>query len=130
MTDTNPSHDLLAAAMRSLDTAITAARPTEKFAAAHLAALRAAAALLAATTRPSSRRPTSVWTLLSRVAPDCADWAAYFAAGATKRALAEAGVHSAVSEREADDLLRGAHEFINMVADRLGMTRQMTLTAS
>lgn len=122
--------DLLSAAVRSLDVAITASRPSEKFVAAHLAALRAAAALLATQARPSSRRPTSVWTLLPRVAPDCADWAAYFAAGATKRALAEAGVQTAVSEREADDLVRGAHEFINLVADRLGVTRQMTLTAS
>ena len=71
-----------------------------------------------------------VWLLLPRVAPDCADWAAYFAAGATKRALAEAGVSTVVSEREADDLVRGAHDFINLVADRLGVTRQMTLTAS
>lgn len=130
MANTNPSNDLLAAAMRSLDVAITAARPAEKFAAAHLAALRAAAALLATQAKPSGRRPTSVWTLLPRVAPDCADWAAYFASGATKRALAEAGVQTAVSEREADDLVRGAHEFINLVADRLGVTRQMTLTAS
>jgi hypothetical protein len=130
MASTNSSHDLVAAALRSLDVAITATRPAERFAAAHLAALRAAAALVAAHAKPSGRRPTSVWLLLPRVAPDCADWAAYFAAGATKRALAEAGVSTVVSEREADDLVRGAHDFINLVADRLGVTRQMTLTAS
>src|SRR5689334_673355 len=51
-----------------------------RYAAAHLAALRAAAAVLAARARPappSSRRNrvTSVWTLLALVAPDFSEWA-------------------------------------------------------
>jgi len=47
------SIDLLAGALRSLDTAIIASRAGEKYVAAHLAALRAAAALLAAYTKPN-----------------------------------------------------------------------------
>ena len=124
------SCELLSAALRSLDAAIVASRPSQRYAAAHLAALRACAALLAATARPATRRPTSAWLLLAKMAPEYAEWAAYFSAGAGKRALAEAGVETAVSEREADDLMRDVQEFIDIVADRLGVARQMPLPAS
>ncbi len=124
------SIDLLSGALRSLDTAITASRAGEKYVAAHLAALRAAAALLAAYARPNSRRPTSVWTLVTKVVPEFTEWAQYFAAGAGKRAAAEVGLGGAVTPREADDLVRDAHEFIDLVSEKLGVSRQLTLPAN
>src|SRR4051794_22033495 len=85
-------------ALRDAERAPTA---SERYAAAHLAALRAAAAVLAARARPldgrsqRARRPTSAWVLLTKVAPELTEWAAYFAAGADKRAAAEAGLRRA-----------------------------------
>jgi hypothetical protein len=96
--------------------------PRRRYATAHLAALRAAAAVLAARTRPEGgrRRPRSAWDLLERVAPELGEWAGFFAAGAGKRAAAEAGLSSAVTEREADDLVRDAGAFLAVVAGCLG----------
>jgi hypothetical protein len=92
--------------------------PRQRYAAAHLAALRAAAAVLAARTRPEAsgrRRPRSAWVLLANIAPELGEWATFFAAGAAKRAAAEAGLSSAVTEREADDLVRDAGTFLSVV---------------
>jgi len=122
------SIDLLSRALRSLDASITATSTNEKFIAAHLAALRAAAALLATHAQPNSRRPTSVWVLLAKRAPEFAEWANFFAAGAGKRVAAEAGLAGAVTAREADDLVREAHQFIDLVSDALGLSRQLTLS--
>jgi hypothetical protein len=101
-----------------------------RYATAHLAALRAAAAVLAARAQPAPgrrNRVTSVWALLTRVAPDLGEWAAYFAAGAAKRAAAEAGIPRTVSAREADDLLRAAEQFTAVVELALGLAHQPTL---
>ena len=50
----------------------------------------------------------------------------FFAAGARKRALAEAGV-PCVTAREADDLVREAESFLERVVTCLGVTHQPTL---
>jgi len=97
--------------------AMAAADPCRRYAAAHLAALRCAAAVLAVRAQPadrSSRRLRSAWVLLSRVAPELGEWAAFFAAGAGKRAAAEAGLVHAVSQREADDLIRAVQTFLGL----------------
>jgi len=57
----------------------------------------------------------SAWVLLNQVAPELRDWATYFADSAQRRAAIEAGAVSAVSEREADDLVRAAGEFLSIV---------------
>ncbi|HEY2271761.1 MAG TPA: SAV_6107 family HEPN domain-containing protein [Jatrophihabitantaceae bacterium] len=95
----------------------------ERFRLAHLAALRIAAAVLAERGRPASarRRLMSVWVLIDSVAPEYADWARYFAAGAPVRAAIEAGSRTAVSSREADDQLRAAAEFLDLVEPELGL---------
>jgi hypothetical protein len=113
----------LAAARRSLDDAAATTDPLERYACAHLAALRAAAAVLADRSRPATgrRRPTSAWTLLATAAPEMAAWASYFAAGAGKRAAAEAGVRGAVSAAEADDLRADAESFVALVETALGV---------
>jgi hypothetical protein len=117
---------LMSAGRVALAEACAANDAAERYAAAHLAALRAAAALLADRARPTikpvrSRRPASAWTLLAGIAPELAEWAAYFASGADKRAAAQAGMRSAVTTREADDLLRDAGAFVALVENSLGM---------
>ena len=62
-----------------------------------------------------------MWELLPRVAPALAEWAAFFAAGAAKRAAAEAGLPRAVSAREADDLLWDSETFLGLVEEALGV---------
>jgi hypothetical protein len=59
--------------------------------------------------------------LLAEVAPELAEWASFFAAGAAKRAAAEAGSTRAVTEREADDLVRDADRFLAVVEQALGL---------
>jgi hypothetical protein len=122
------SHELLAVARHGLAEATTARTAAERYAAAHLAALRAAAAVLACRVRtggrPSRGRPRSVWVVLPEVAPELGEWAAFFAAGAGKRAAAEAGLRGAVSTREGDDLLRDAVAFVALVETTLGLPHQ------
>lgn len=120
-----PPQDLLRLARCGLAEAAVQSRDGLRYASAHLAALRAAAAMVAARARPvpmRRNRITSVWTLLTLVAPEMGEWAAYFAQGATKRAAAEAGIPRAVSQREADDLLRAAEHFVALVEVALGVT--------
>lgn len=123
--------DLVMSARRSLTEAMLAATPSARYAAAHLAALRAAAAVLAARSQPAGRRRRqvrSVWVLLPEVAAEFTEWAMFFAAGARKRAVAEAGV-ACVSEREADDLLRDADTFLARIVGSLGLPHQPMLLA-
>jgi hypothetical protein len=128
--------DLVALSRRGLLEADQLTLPGERYATAHLAALRAAAAVLAARARPSgtrsgrSRRPASAWVLLTDVAPELTEWSAFFAAGAAKRAAAEAGLSRAVSAREADDLRRDAETFLAVVETTLGLSHQPVLSAT
>jgi hypothetical protein len=103
--------------------ASAAADPGERFRLAQLSALRTAAAVAAQRGRPaaSRRRLVSVWVLLERVAPEFAEWAGYFAAGAPVRAAIEAGALSAVTPRAADDQIRAATEFLALVEGSLGL---------
>ncbi len=130
MTRTSPytlpatTHSYLARSAESLSEAITATDLAARYACAHVSALRAAAALLAARAQPApARRRTqkNAWVLLSEVAPELEEWARFFAAGASKRAAAEAGSTRAVSEREADDLVRDADRFLAVVEESLGL---------
>jgi len=104
-----------------------------RYAHAHVAALRATAALLAARAKPAAGGPRrgrvqrNAWVLLAEVAPELAEWASFFAAGAAKRAAAEAGSRRAVTEREADDLVRDADRFLGLVEESLGLTRHLPL---
>lgn len=118
------THSYLARSAESLAEAIAASEVTTRYACAHVAALRAAAALLAARARPAParRRPQkNAWVLLTEVAPELSEWATFFAAGAAKRAAAEAGSSRSVSEREADDLVRDADRFLAVVEQSLGL---------
>ncbi|HSV66567.1 MAG TPA: SAV_6107 family HEPN domain-containing protein [Mycobacteriales bacterium] len=126
--------ELVTQARRTLAEAAEQACPADRYAAAHLAALRGAAAMLAARAHPADapvrRRPTSAWVLLTSIAPELGEWAAFFAAGSRKRAAAEAGSPYAVSPRDADDLVRDVGTFLAVVETSLGVIRSPVAVAS
>jgi hypothetical protein len=126
------THSYLERAADSLREAITATEVPTRYACAHVAALRAAAALLAARAHPDPkrRRQKNAWVLLAEVAPELTEWASFFAGGASKRAAAEAGSTRAVTEREADDLVRDADRFLGLVEEALGLDRHPQLEAT
>jgi hypothetical protein len=64
--------------------------------------------------------------VLPQVAPELGEWSAFFAAGARKRAAAEAGL-DIVSHREADDLVRDADTFLARVCDVIGVPHQPSM---
>jgi len=112
--------DLLAQAQHGLDEATALQTPNERYATAHLAALRTAAAVLAVRGRPESsarrrRAIRSAWEVLPEAAPELAEWGVLFASGAARRARAEAGIQGAASWRDADDLVRDAEVFLRLV---------------
>jgi len=111
--------------------ALTARSPGERYVAAHLSALRAAAAVLAVRGRPTTRGgPRSVWEILPRTAPELDEWAAFFAATASRRAAVEAGRGEVITPRDADDLLRDAETFHHVVETVLGLPFQQVLPGS
>jgi hypothetical protein len=123
------THSYLARSAESLNEAVQAPDVPTRYACAHVAALRAAAALLAARARPAPsrrRRQKNAWVLLAEVAPELGEWATFFAAGAAKRAAAEAGSTRAVTEREADDLVRDADRFLTLVEHALGLAPHLS----
>lgn len=117
------THSYLTRSAESLREAITSTDVPTRYACAHVAALRATAALLAARAQPAKgpRRQRNAWVLLAQVCPEMGEWARFFAAGAAKRAAAEAGSTRAVTEREADDLVRDADRFLAVVEQSLGL---------
>ncbi len=116
--------DFLDRADRALAQARVADGPGRQYCCAHVAALRAAAAVLAVRTRPGSRRgQRNAWELLASVAPELEEWAVFFAAGAAKRAAAEGGASAAVTTREADDLVREVEHFVHVVEEVLDLAR-------
>lgn len=103
------------------------------------AAMRAAAALVAGR---GTRGPQDLWPLLAAQSPELAEWAEVFALAAVRRQQLETlcpglvsgdrdghhrGAHHRcgvrVPVREADDLLRAAETFVELVALALGMPR-------
>lgn len=91
---------------------------------AHLAALRIAAALLAAR-RPPGRRsgPRDVWSQVPAVAPELGEWAQFFAESARLRQGLAAG-RATVSARSSDDLVRQSEMFLEQVLGVLGLPMQ------
>ena len=118
------THSYLARAAESLGEAMATPEVPARYAGAHVSALRSAAALLSARARPAGprrRAQKNAWVLLAEVAPELAEWATFFSAGAARRAAAEAGSSRAVTEREADDLVRDADRFLAVVEQSLGL---------
>ncbi|GAA3860137.1 SAV_6107 family HEPN domain-containing protein [Streptomyces sedi] len=124
--------DLLGQAERGLEEASVLPDVGEAFVAAHLAALRAAAAVLAVRARPDlsprgRRRIRSVWEVLPEVAPEFAEWSALFAGSADRRQRIDAGISGVVTRAEADELRRAAGFFLRLVEEAL--LRQPVLRA-
>ncbi|GAA2430982.1 SAV_6107 family HEPN domain-containing protein [Streptomyces lavendulocolor] len=112
--------DLLDQAHAALEEASTLETANERYATAHLAALRTAAAVLAVRGRPEStprkrQQIRSAWDVLPEVAPELTEWSTLFAAGASRRARAEAGIRGAATHRDADDLIRDVTMFLGLV---------------
>ncbi|MEU6216150.1 SAV_6107 family HEPN domain-containing protein [Streptomyces sp. NPDC047022] len=112
--------ELLAKARAGLEEAAGLETPNERYAVAHLAALRTAAAVLAARARPEPTprrraRIRSAWEVLPEIAPELTEWSALFASGAARRARAEAGIRGAAGTRDADDLIRDVAMFLRLV---------------
>lgn len=113
-----------------LEEAAAARTSAARYVAAHLAALRAAAAVLAARPRPMQgrrRRLRSAWELLPEAEPRLAEWAPYFETSAAKRAAAEAGLTRTVSSRDAEELISEAERFVTTVEKLLGVPSQPML---
>lgn len=124
---------LLGEARGRLREAAGFADPRDRYAAAHVAALRVAAAVLAARgsplaspSPPRRRRPVNAWVQLAAAAPELVGWAEFFAANAGKRAAAEAGVRDAATDREAAELLGLVWTFLAVVETTLGLAPRST----
>ncbi len=108
---------LLGQARRGLAEAERETAPAERFIGAYLAALRGAAAVLAARGRPhrGRARPASTWVLLDSVAPELREWSAFFASNSAARAAAQAGITGKVTAESAAELVRAATPFLELV---------------
>lgn len=112
--------DLLRRADAELLAAQFASEPWEMFSHAHLAALRAGAALVAARGRPTGRgAPRTVWGMLDAVAPELHPLSALFAQSATLRSAVDAGRFDLVTASRAERALTGATELVDAVRDLL-----------
>lgn len=107
----------LADAHRGLDRSMQAGDIADRYAAAHLGALRGAAALLATRPKPTARalKHASVWVLMAKVAPELEEWANYFAAGSAKRKAAEAGITRLISDQDATEMVRQTSDFLEVI---------------
>ena len=114
---------LITRSISDLDRAASADTPSAIYVAAHLAAMRAAGAIISARLSPerasTMRRPSSIWELLPGVVPELADWATFFEAGTLRRAQAERGQRAVVSRGQAEEMLAQAHEFAGLVEGML-----------
>lgn len=121
--------DLLERSRGVLLQACHSSTAAERYTQAHLAALRAGAALLAARTVPSRRsRPRSVWEVLPTVAPELTEWAIFFADSGRRRLALERGA-DVVTARDADDLVRSGEHFLELVRALLHLPCEVPLAA-
>ncbi|MGL5860197.1 MAG: SAV_6107 family HEPN domain-containing protein [Phycicoccus sp.] len=126
MTSATTTLELLDRAREAVAAGYTSTAASRRYLAASLAALRAAAALLAGAPAGSVPRltagsgPHDVWGLAAAAAPELTAWAERFALGTGRRVAVETGLVR-ISPREADDLLRDAETFVDLVAACLGV---------
>lgn len=112
---------LLARSDAELLAAQFAPEASDRFVHAHLAAIRAAAAVLAVRGRPRRRSAAhTVWEMLRHVSPELETWAAYFAGAAALRSRIEAGRQDLVTDARAEAALAAAEDFHDAVEGVLG----------
>jgi len=113
--------DLLARSDAEVVAATLASAPDETLLHAHLAALRAGAALVQVRGRPGGRpAPRTVWDMVAVLAPELAAWAAFFADNAGTRSAVEAGRGDLVDARRAERALAAAEDFQTAVRAVIG----------
>ncbi len=137
---TTLSLDLLNRSEESLDLACHATVARERYLQAHLAALRAAAALVGSRGERDPHDPRGshdraggptrrgLWTALAVTAPELGEWASYFAATGRRSRRVVRGEPTPISPRDADDLVRAAQTFLALVTGRLGAVRDAAPT--
>ena len=114
------SAQLLGRADAELLAAQFSSEPWEMFSHAHLAALRAGAALVEARGRPSGRgAPRTVWGMLDAVAPELHTLSALFAQSASLRAAVDAGRFELVTPARAERALCAAEDLVDAVREAL-----------
>ncbi|MBD7920104.1 colicin transporter [Cellulomonas sp. Sa3CUA2] len=112
--------ELLGRADAELLAAQFSGEPWEMFSHAHLAALRAGAALVAARGRPVGRgAPRTVWGMLDAVAPELHTLSALFAQAATLRSAIDAGRFELVTPGRAERALCAAEDLVDAVRGAL-----------
>lgn len=112
--------ELLGRADAELLAAQFSGEPWEMFSHAHLAALRAGAALVASRGRPAGRgAPRTVWGMLDAVAPELHTLSALFAHAATLRSAVDAGRFELVTAARAERALCAAEDLVDAVRDAL-----------
>lgn len=106
--------DLLGRADAELLAAQFSSEPWEQLSHAHLAALRAGAAVVALRGTPSGRRaPRTVWSMLGAVAPELGSWTTYFAEAAALRSAVDAGRFELVGPERAEEAVCAAEDFVD-----------------
>lgn len=115
----DPVQGLLVSATDALRTAQRTPAVPLRYELAYLCALRSGAAVLARSARPGRvrTRPRGMWALLAAAAPELSEWGAFFAVCGTRCAALLDG-RAVVSARQADDLVRDAATFLDIVAQR------------
>ncbi|GEA83973.1 colicin transporter [Cellulomonas sp. A375-1] len=108
------AQELLARADAELLAAQYSAEPWERFGHAHLAGLRAGAAVVARRGTPTGRgAPRTVWGMLTQVAPELERLARFFADGAALRSAIDAGRFDQVDEDRAERTLCAAEDLVD-----------------
>ena len=114
--------ELLVRSDAELVAASLAGEAADRFLHAHLAAVRAGAALLQVTGRPARRRAVrTVWDMVAVMAPELARWAGFFADNAAVRSAIEAGRTHVVDDQRAELAVCAAEDFHAAVRDRIGL---------
>ena len=110
--------ELLGRADAELVAAQFSPEPWEQLSHAHLAALRAGAAVVAARGTPTGRRARrTVWSMLGVVAPELGSWSTYFAEAASLRAAVDAGRFELVGPARAEEAVCAAEDFVDAARD-------------
>lgn len=111
---------LIDRAYKTLDRAASAKTPNGIFVSAFTAATQAAAAIITARISDDERsqmtRPESLWAALTLADPFYESWAAYFAAHARQRNLADSNAPNAVTRDQAEELLKDVSVFLSSAA--------------
>ena len=115
----NRSRVLLGRADSLLMAAAGESDPAERYLAAYLAALRGAAAVLAAVTvsTKTRARSRSAWVLMAQSAPEFVMWADYFSDHSATRAALAAGISRPITDAQADEFYSRVGAFLHDVED-------------